>query len=257
MIEHLRQKGYTLSVRALFENPALYALATCLRKDQTEVVVPPNIISPATKALMPSMLPLIDLTQDDIDLIVRQVPCGVANIQDIYALSPLQDGILFHHMMATSGDPYLTVFCTAFNDKELLDRYLGAFQKVVDRHDTLRTAIMWESMSTPAQVVLRQATLSVAEHSLDPLDGPIADQLKNMYDPQTYRIDLREAPLTRFAYAHDVDGRWVLIHLLHHLIGDHSTLEIMEEEIDDILAGRIESLQVPQQIRNLIAQVRL
>ncbi|CAO3566634.1 unnamed protein product [Mortierella alpina] len=257
MIEYLRQKGYTLSVRALFENPSLHALATCLRNDQAEAAIPPNIISPATEALTPDLLPLINLTQDDIDLIVHSVPGGVHNIQDIYALSPLQDGILFHHMMATAGDPYLVVLLRAFLDKASLDRYLAAFQTVVDRHDSFRTAIMWEHLSTPAQVVMRQASLSVTEHSLDPLNGPIVDQLEQIYNPQTYRIDLREAPLTRFAYAQDVDGRWVLIHLLHHLIGDHSTLDVLHEEMDAILDGRTEDLPAPQSIRNLIGQIRL
>ncbi|CAO3566687.1 unnamed protein product [Mortierella alpina] len=257
VIERLRQKGYMLSVRTLFESPTLHSLATCLRKDQDEAAIPPNIISLDTKAITPDLLPLINLTQDDIDHIVHSVPGGVPNIQDIYALSPLQDGILFHHMMATVGDPYLTVVCTAFSDRAVLDCYLAAFQKVVDRHDSLRTAIMWEHLSTPAQVVMHQASLSAIEHSLDPLDGPIVDQLKQIYNPQTYRIDLREAPLVRFAYAQDVDGRWVLIHLLHHLIGDHSTLEVMQEELDVILDGRAESLASPQSIRNLIGQIRL
>ncbi|KAF9944934.1 hypothetical protein BGZ70_004206, partial [Mortierella alpina] len=232
MIEHLRQKGYALSVRALFESPTLKALATCLRNDQAEAVIPPNIISPATKALTPDLLPLINLTQDDINLIVHSVPGGVLNIQDIYALSPLQDGILFQRQSATGPN-------------------------VVDRHDSLRTAIMWEHLSTPAQVVMRQASLSVTEHSLDPLDGPIVDQLTQIYNPQTYRISLREAPLARFAYAQDVDGRWVLVEALHHLIGDHSSRQVMHEEMDAILDGRIETLPAPQPPRNLIAQVRL
>ncbi|KAF9556313.1 hypothetical protein EC968_008316 [Mortierella alpina] len=256
MTEPLRQQGYLLSVRALFENPVLHAQAAILRQDQVEPKVPPNLITAGTMALTPDLLPLIDLNQNDIDRIVRQVPGGVTNIQDIYALSPLQDGILFHHMMAKDGDTYLTVICRAFRDKEILDRYLGAFQKVVDRHDGLRTAIMWENLSTPAQVVWRQATLPITEHVLDPANGPIVDQLKQMYGSHKYRIELSTAPLTLFAYAQDVDGRWVAIQLLHHLIGDHSTLEVMQEEIDAILDGRIDSLPPPQPLRNLIAHIQ-
>ncbi|WP_210184532.1 hypothetical protein, partial [Rhizobium sp. YK2] len=74
-----------------------------------DVQVPPNAITPASTAIAPDMLPLIALTQSDIDRIVGQVPGGVANIQDIYGLSPLQDGILSHHMLADRGDPYLLV----------------------------------------------------------------------------------------------------------------------------------------------------
>ncbi|TDB40410.1 phosphopantetheine-binding protein, partial [Photorhabdus luminescens] len=105
MIERLRHLGLTLAVRDLFQSPVLSELAQTLGQHQV-VVVPPNVMTPATTKIIPAMLPLIDLTQPEIDLIVGQVPGGVANIQDIYALSPLQDGILFHHLLANEGDPY-------------------------------------------------------------------------------------------------------------------------------------------------------
>ena len=70
------------------------------------------------------MLPLIALTQTDIDRIVDQVPGGLANVQDIYALAPLQEGILFHHMLSTEGDPYLQTARLAFDSRARLDAWL-------------------------------------------------------------------------------------------------------------------------------------
>ncbi|KAG0349862.1 hypothetical protein BGZ54_004145, partial [Gamsiella multidivaricata] len=54
--------------------------------------------------------------------------------------------------------------------------------------------------------------------------------------------------------AQDIDGRWMVVQLLHHMIGDHSTLEEMNREIQEILRGQGESLPTPQPFRNLIAQ---
>ncbi|KAF9349886.1 hypothetical protein BGX26_011891, partial [Mortierella sp. AD094] len=169
-----------------------------LGRVQANTDAPMNLITCDTTSITPELLPLIDLTQDDIGSIVNQVGGGVANIQDIYALSPLQDGILFHHVMATKGDPYLLVTKMSFDSKDILDRYLDAVQKVVDRHDILRTAIVWEKLSTPAQVVLRHAKLSITELTLDPADGNIIDQLTKLTDPREHRIDLTKAPLIRF-----------------------------------------------------------
>ncbi|KAG0354049.1 hypothetical protein BGZ54_001887, partial [Gamsiella multidivaricata] len=257
MIERLRLIGLSLSVKALFATPTLAALAQSLgQHEQEETVVPKNLIGLDAMVITPEMLPLIDLGQDDIDRIVAHVPGGVANIQDIYALSPLQDGILFHHLMATKGDPYLLVLSMSFESRALLDRYLSAVQMTIDRHDILRTAFIWENQSNAAQVVWRNAKLSVTEHSLKAADGSVLQQLLERYNPREHRIDLTQAPLTRFAVAQDVDGRWVVVQMLHHLIGDHSTAEEMEYEIQQILGGKADSLGAPPPFRNLIAQTR-
>ncbi len=256
LIERLRHLGLTLSVRALFATPTLSVLAQSLGQHQ-EVVVPPNRITPDTTELSPELLPLIQLTQADIDRIVEQTPGGVANIQDIYALSPLQDGILFHHLLASEGDPYLLITQMAFANRALLDRYLEAVQQVVQRHDVLRTAFVWEQLSMPAQVVWRHAPLLIEELALDPENGPIAEQLLQRFDPRRHRMDLTQAPLLRFAIAQDDDGRWLLVQLMHHLIGDHAALDVMDAEVRALIEGRGDALLPAQPFRNLVAQVRL
>ncbi|MES0070628.1 phosphopantetheine-binding protein, partial [Mesorhizobium sp. M0074] len=162
LMERLRRLSLGVEVRTLFARPVLCDLAASLGSHD-EVAVPANLIGEQSTAITPRMLTLIDLTQQEIDRIVATVPGGVANIQDIYGLSPLQDGILFHHLLATKGDPYLLVSQMAFAERGLLERYLGAVQQVVDRHDILRTAFVWEGLSSPAQVVWRKAALEVRE----------------------------------------------------------------------------------------------
>ncbi len=73
MIERLRSAGLTLAVRDLFQSPVLSAFAQTVGQSQA-VVVPANVITPAATALTPEMLPLIELTQLEIDHIVEQVP---------------------------------------------------------------------------------------------------------------------------------------------------------------------------------------
>ncbi|MCC8384725.1 amino acid adenylation domain-containing protein [Photorhabdus laumondii subsp. laumondii] len=256
MIERLRHLGLTLTARDLFQSPVLSALAQALGQHQA-VIIPPNMITPTTTALTPEMLPLIDLTQTDIDRIVERVPGGMSNIQDIYALSPLQDGILFHHLLEQEGDPYLLHYPVVFANRSLLDRYLAAVQQAIDRHDTLRTAFIWQGLSAPAQVVLRRAQLPVTELTLDPADGPVIDQLTRRFDPSQYRLDLGQVPLLHFVVAQETDGRWFLLEVQHHLIGDHETMEVMHREVRAYFAGQEEHLPTPAPFRNLVAQSRL
>ncbi|KAF9948754.1 hypothetical protein BGZ72_009365 [Mortierella alpina] len=255
MMDRLHRLGLTVSIKTLFESPSLSVLAEALSK-HLAFTVPLNLITPETTRLTPEMLPLIDLKQADIDHIVESVPGGLSNIQDIYALAPLQDGILFHHLLGTDGDPYVLISHLAFQDRSLLDSYLSAFQKAVDRHDILRTAFMWEDLSTPAQVVHRHAPLSVTELTLDPADGPIQEQLKQRYNHSNYRPDLTQAPLLRFVVTKGDDGRWILVQTLHHLISDHVSIEKMNAEVEKILQGEVDTLPTSSQFRDFIAQVR-
>uniref|UniRef100_UPI0038576C5A amino acid adenylation domain-containing protein n=1 Tax=Rhizobium ruizarguesonis TaxID=2081791 RepID=UPI0038576C5A len=257
MMERLRRLSLGVEVRTVFAKPMLADLAANLGSHR-EVAVPANPITEQSTAITPQMLPLIDLTQPEIDRIVSTVPGGVGNIQDIYGLSPLQDGILFHHLLATQGDPYLLVSQMAFAERSVLDRYLAAVQQVVDRHDILRTAFVWEGLSSPAQVVWRKASLDVLKVELEGCDGSGADELRRRFDPRQYRLDLGRAPLMRFVIAREPgSGRWVLLVLQHHLIGDHTTAEVMHAEVRAVLQGRAHELAAPQPFRNLVAQARL
>jgi len=89
------------------------------------------------------------------------------------------------------------------------------------------------------------------------VDGPITEQLAQRFDPRQRRIELTQAPLLRFVIAQDSDGRWLMVQLLHHLIGDHSTLEVMQSEVEAFVEGRGDELPAAQPFRNLVGQARL
>jgi amino acid adenylation domain-containing protein len=213
--------------------------------------------SPAP-AITPEMLPLVELTQAEIDRIVAEVPGGARNVQDIYPLAPLQEGILFHHLMAEEGDPYLLASMTAFDTRGRLQAYLDALQAVADRHDILRTAVVWEGLPEPVQVVWRTAPLPVEELALDPADGDVAAQLHARFHPRRHRIDLARAPLLRLHVAHDAaNDRWVLLQLMHHLLDDNTSLRVLHAEIRAHLEGRAHELPAPLPFRDYVAQARL
>ncbi|HEY7767794.1 non-ribosomal peptide synthase/polyketide synthase [Longimicrobium sp.] len=258
LIERMRRAGLYMEVRALFTTPVLAELALAVGGASSEVEVPANAIPQGAASITPEMLPLVELSLAEIERIVAGVPGGAANVQDIYPLAPLQEGILFHHQMSQEGDPYLLSSMTEFDTRARLEQYLAALQAVIDRHDILRTAMAWEELRDPVQVVWRHAPLPVEEVQLDAETKGAAGQLWRRYDPRRYRMDVGRAPLLRACIAEDrARGRWMLLILAHHLMSDHESLEVLKDEISAHLAGRESELPVPQPFRNYVAQARL
>jgi amino acid adenylation domain-containing protein len=258
LVERMRQAGLQVDVRALFTRPTLAELASAVGAQVDAIEAPPNLIPPGCKAITPEMLPLLKLSEEEIDRLVSGTPGGAANIQDVYPLAPLQEGILFHHLMGGEGDPYVLGSLMSFESRELLDAYLRAMQAVIDRHDILRTAVIWEGLPEPVQVVWRTAPLPVEEVELEEGGGDAEGRLYERFSPRRYRMDVREAPLMRVYVTSDPDNRrWLLMQLTHHLTVDHSTLDVLRKEIEAHLLGEEGDLPAPLPFRNLVAQSRL
>ena len=258
VLGRMRQAGLNADVRTLFVTPTLAELAAAVGGGGGNVEVPPNRIPPGSDTITPEMLPLVQLSAAEIECIEGTVPAGAANIQDIYPLAPLQEGMLFHHLMAAVGDPYLLYGLYGFANRTLLQRYLHALQSVIDRHDILRTAVVWEGLHEPVQVVWRQAPLIVDEVSLAATGGDVVDELRSRFDPRQYRLDVSRAPMMRVFIAHDAaNDRWVMLHIFHHMSTDHTSLEVMQQEIRAHLLGQAGQLPAPLPFRNFVAQARL
>ncbi len=262
VIQRMRHAGFDADVSSFYLASTITASAAAAAGaaagGSREIEVPANLIPPDCQALTPDMLPLVQLSTEEIECVVAAVPGGAANIQDIYPLTPLQEGMLFHHRMASLGDTYLVTTVFGSSNRELLDRYLWALHLVIDRHDILRTVFLWEGLPEPVQVVCRHASLIVETLSLDPAEGDIAKQLERRFDPRHYRLDLGHAPIIRVFIAQDApNARWVMLRIHHHLLEDHTTDELMSEEIQQCLDGRSDQLPAPLPFRNFVARTKL
>ena len=206
------------------------------------------------------MLPLVDLTQEEIDQIVErcagreQPTCRTST-----RWRRLQEGILFHHLMGGEGDPYLLAVQLSFDSRERLDAYVEALQAVIERHDILRTAVaVGRTAGAGAGGVARSRHCRWKRWNW--IRRPA------MWPSSCMRASIRASTGSMYArrrccglyIAEDEEQeRWLMLLLLHHLAGDHTTLEVMQEEIQAHLLGRAEQLPAPLPFRNLVAQARL
>ncbi|MFI0263762.1 amino acid adenylation domain-containing protein [Streptomyces sp. NPDC017056] len=256
LVERLRARGVPVDVRTLFAAPTVARLAAAEVRDEVEA--PPCRIPEQASAITPGMVPFSGLSARELADAVAGVPGGAANVADVYPLAPLQQGLFFHHQLEAGDghDPYLLRQVLRFDSRARLDAFVAAWQHVVDRHDVLRTALAWQGLPHPVQVVHRRAGIPVIE--VDPGRAAGDDATRLLTEAAGTALDLNRAPLMdAHVAAEPGSGRWIMLLRMHHIIQDHTALEVMLDEVREFLAGREATLPAPLPYRAFVAQALL
>ncbi|WP_164723270.1 non-ribosomal peptide synthetase [Chryseobacterium aureum] len=254
LIARIRKLGYTVNISEFYTEPTIAHLSTKLRSSEQGYKVPENRIVEGSEHITPSMVTLVDLSQKELDMIMNHVPGGGANIQDIYPLSPLQEGIYFHHLMSDSsqGDPYVLSQLLSFSSLEKRVKFIEALRFVIKRHDVLRTCVLSEGISQTVQVVLREVELKVEELIIDEGKDVLSELKEQQASDQLY-MNLRQAPAIRVKVADDADhGAYYLVLNHHHMMMDHVGTSKIIKEISLYLSGQGGLLSTPALYRDFI-----
>src|SRR5207248_1370132 len=117
----------------------------------------------------------------------------------------------------------------------------------------LRTAVLWEQLSTPVQVVYRHAVLPVTEICLD-VTRDRREQLRQRMSADSAKLDLGRAPIMSLEIAADsASSRWFATLNTHHLVFDNQSLQTLFEELTAHVRSPRIRLPAPPPYRNYVA----
>ena len=144
------------------------------------------------------------------------------NIENIYPLAPMQQGILFHTLLAPESGAYAPQIVLTLEGALDVAGLQQAWQQALSQHDVLRTGFYWEQRDEPFQVVYRQLELTWVQQDWRGQPADIqATRLQIFLDcNQTQPFDLHKPPLVRLALMQLDESRYQLIFAYHHLILD-------------------------------------
>ncbi|WP_414584329.1 amino acid adenylation domain-containing protein [Scytonema sp. PCC 10023] len=144
------------------------------------------------------------------------------NIEDIYTLSPTQQGMLFHILSAPDSRMYFEqTLCTLHGTLDV-SAFEQAWQQVVDRHPSLRTAFVWQGLNQPVQIVHRQAKLLIQQYDWRKLSTAEQQaQLQSYLEAdRKHGFELAKPPLMRLILIQTDVDTYQLIWSICHLVLD-------------------------------------
>ncbi|TCO54193.1 non-ribosomal peptide synthase/polyketide synthase [Actinocrispum wychmicini] len=170
---------------------------------------------PGVGGRTPSDFPLARLDQTTVD---RLVGDG-RSVADIYPLTPMQAGMVFHGLSQGDQGVYLEQVAFVLDGVADLAALGRAWQEVVDRTPVLRSQVIWEGVDEPLQVVCESVPLPVAYLDWSGLSRE--DELRQLLAADRARgIDLTTAPLSRVTLARLSGDAVQLLWTFHHLLLD-------------------------------------
>src|SRR5436853_682127 len=155
------------------------------------------------------------------------------NVEDVYALSPVQQGMLFHTLYDAGSGVYVGQLICSLHGNRNVPAFQQAWQQVVDRHPVLRTAFVWEGLDEPLQIVRRQVRLPwiVEDWRGLPPGEQEARLAAIVADDRRQGFVLSQAPLMRMALLQVADDAYHFVWSQHHLLMDGWALQLVINDV--------------------------
>nr|WP_314491689.1 non-ribosomal peptide synthetase/type I polyketide synthase [uncultured Chryseobacterium sp.] len=164
------------------------------------------------------------------------------NIQNIYSLSPMQEGILFHSVYEPGSTSYFGQM-TFEIEKELdFENFEESVNELVARHDIFRTVFLHEVYDKPLQLLLKNRTVKVElndvrnemQHTRIP---EITEKYKELEKNKGF--DLQSDILMRFRILQVKENHYAIIWSYHHILMDGWCTAVILDEFRQIYSKKI------------------
>ncbi|MCP4658874.1 MAG: AMP-binding protein, partial [bacterium] len=214
-----------------------------------------HCLSPEAGGYTPSDFPLAGLDQARLDA----WPAGSRPVEDLYPLSPLQHGLLFHALYEPDSGEYSEQISCSMEGELEVAAFRRVWQWTVDRHAILRTAFLWEGLDQPLQMVQRTAALPWEEQDWR---GRSPEELEQGMEAlvradRSRGFELSEAPLARVTLIRTGETAYRFLFSFHHLLLDGWSVGRLLQEIFSCYGascrGRAPDLGSPRPYRDYIA----
>ncbi|WP_437926828.1 amino acid adenylation domain-containing protein [Sorangium sp. So ce291] len=218
-------------------------------------------LEPDAGGATPSDFPLARLDQVRLD---RLLGPGARDVEDVYPLSPLQQGLLFHSLWEPGTGVYVEQVTCRLEGALDEGAFRRAWEAVVEHHGVLRSTFAWEGADEPLQVV-RRGVAAAIEIEVEDWRGAGAEEWRaraaaRLEADRARGFDLARGPLMRLSLLRVGDEAHLVLWSHHHLLLDGWSAALVLKDAfsayDALRAGRAAALPPRRRYREYIAWLR-
>jgi amino acid adenylation domain-containing protein/non-ribosomal peptide synthase protein (TIGR01720 family) len=177
-----------------------------------------HCLSTKAGAYTPSDFPLARINQTQLDELLQTRN----DVVDLFHLSPMQQGMLFHILYAPNTDVYLGQFSCALQGDLDANALNSAWQQTLNRHDVLRASFVWENLDEPLQLIHKSVRVPLEQHDWRALtDDEQRERWEAFLVTERQRgFNLSTPPLMRLALVRLNSDSYRFVWTHHHLLID-------------------------------------
>ncbi|EAR21799.1 non-ribosomal peptide synthetase [Nitrococcus mobilis] len=234
IIAKAKQRELSFTPKELFDHPSIASLAAFLLDRMDGPGAAPGA---STEPAAAAPFALTGLGETELVQWRKEHP----SLEDAYALSPLQKGLLFHSLLEGESGVYFNQLLVEIEGAFEPERFVAGWQQALDAHAILRTAFCWDGLDEPLQCVHRKARLPVDIRDWRGLERGEQERALQAFcrEDRQQGFDLEQPPLLRLALFRVGTERWWMVWSRHHLIVDGwCSVMLLEEVLERYGAAR-------------------
>ena len=205
--------------------------------------------------LTPSDFPLAHLTQVQLDAL----PVPASAIEDVYPLTPMQEGLLLHTLLEPGTGLYYMQDRYRINSALDPERFAQAWQAVIARHEALRASFCWNVGEDMLQVIHKPGSTPIdyLDWSADPQDEQEPRLQALLKAEREAGFDLLNQAPFHLRLIRVGEARYWFMMSNHHILIDAWCRSLLMNDFFDIYMalgeGRDAQLATPPRYRDYIA----
>ncbi|WP_226608383.1 condensation domain-containing protein, partial [Bacillus cereus] len=155
------------------------------------------------------------------------------NVNDLYRLSPMQHGILFHCLNHPKDHAYFEQMTMEVEGNLNVKHLEVSLNRIVEKQDVLRTVFLYSKVKEPTQLVLKSRKTSVQVEDISNLSKSAQyDFLMNLKRKDRERgFDLSRDLLFRMVVIRTGDATYQILLSFHHIILDGWSIGLLLKEL--------------------------